>query len=97
MEGFYDLIAILAGIVQTVLYCDFFYLFTTDEKVAKLEEIPENWGWMTERGGKIFILKKAPKLKAEPIPKKLMINMESDIKELIYFMVNLELGNLHYH
>jgi len=56
-------------------YCDFFYLFTTDEKVAKLEEIPENWGWMTERGGKIFILKKAPKLKAEPIPKKLMIGM----------------------
>ncbi|RNA43611.1 ER lumen retaining receptor [Brachionus plicatilis] len=32
-EGFYDLIAILAGIVQTVLYCDFFYLYIT--KVLK--------------------------------------------------------------
>jgi ER lumen protein retaining receptor len=32
-EGFYDLIAIVAGIVQTVLYCDFFYLYIT--KVMK--------------------------------------------------------------
>lgn len=28
-EGFYDLIAIVAGVVQTVLYCDFFYLYIT--------------------------------------------------------------------
>lgn len=32
-EGFFDLIAIIAGIVQTVLYCDFFYLYIT--KVLK--------------------------------------------------------------
>lgn len=32
-EGFYDLIAIIAGVVQTVLYCDFFYLYIT--KVLK--------------------------------------------------------------
>ena len=28
-EGFYDLIAIVAGCVQTALYCDFFYLYVT--------------------------------------------------------------------
>uniref|UniRef100_A0A4X1VZH1 ER lumen protein-retaining receptor n=2 Tax=Laurasiatheria TaxID=314145 RepID=A0A4X1VZH1_PIG len=28
-EGFFDLIAIVAGLVQTVLYCDFFYLYIT--------------------------------------------------------------------
>ena len=28
-EGFYDLIAVVAGCVQTVLYCDFFYLYIT--------------------------------------------------------------------
>jgi len=32
-EGFYDLIAIIAGVFQTILYCDFFYLYIT--KVAK--------------------------------------------------------------
>ncbi|PIK60470.1 putative ER lumen protein-retaining receptor 2, partial [Apostichopus japonicus] len=28
-EGFFDLIAIVAGVVQTILYCDFFYLYIT--------------------------------------------------------------------
>lgn len=28
-EGFFDLIAVVAGVVQTVLYCDFFYLYVT--------------------------------------------------------------------
>ncbi|XP_033108701.1 ER lumen protein-retaining receptor 2 [Anneissia japonica] len=32
-EGFFDLIAIVAGCVQTILYCDFFYLYIT--KVLK--------------------------------------------------------------
>jgi ER lumen protein retaining receptor len=31
-EGFYDMIAIVAGIIQTVLYCDFFYLYITRGK-----------------------------------------------------------------
>jgi len=30
-EGFFDLIAVVAGCVQTVLYCDFFYLYITKE------------------------------------------------------------------
>jgi len=29
MEGFFDFIAVVAGCVQTVLYCDFFYLYVT--------------------------------------------------------------------
>uniref|UniRef100_A0A671LSH3 ER lumen protein-retaining receptor 2-like n=1 Tax=Sinocyclocheilus anshuiensis TaxID=1608454 RepID=A0A671LSH3_9TELE len=28
-EGFFDMIAIVAGVVQTILYCDFFYLYVT--------------------------------------------------------------------
>lgn len=32
-EGFYDIIAIIAGVIQTILYCDFFYLYIT--KVLK--------------------------------------------------------------
>lgn len=29
MEEYFDLIAIVAGCVQTALYCDFFYLYIT--------------------------------------------------------------------
>ena len=32
-EDFKDLIPVIAGIVQTVLYCDFFYLYITKGKV----------------------------------------------------------------
>ena len=28
-DGFFDLIAVVAGCVQTILYCDFFYLYIT--------------------------------------------------------------------
>lgn len=31
-EGFFDMIAIVAGVVQTILYCDFFYLYITKGK-----------------------------------------------------------------
>ena len=38
-EGFFDLIAVVAGCVQTVLYCDFFYLYITKgELKERLEE-----------------------------------------------------------
>jgi ER lumen protein retaining receptor len=36
-EGFFDLIAIVAGAVQTVFYCDFFYLYIT--KVLKGQKL----------------------------------------------------------
>lgn len=40
MEGFFDLIAIIAGIVQTVLYCDFFYLYVTKVLKGKSLKLP---------------------------------------------------------
>lgn len=33
-EGFFDMIAIVAGVVQTILYCDFFYLYVTKGESA---------------------------------------------------------------
>ena len=33
-EGFFDMIAIVAGVVQTILYCDFFYLYFTKGKLV---------------------------------------------------------------
>lgn len=39
-EGHYDLIAIVAGLVQTVLYCDFFYLYITKVLKGKKLSLP---------------------------------------------------------
>ncbi len=44
-------------------YCDYFYLLTTDETIAKLDEIPVTWGWMNIKKSRIEIKKEAPKLK----------------------------------
>lgn len=46
-------------------YCDFFWLLTTDDTIAKIEEIPATWGWLCITDSKIIIKKDAPKL--EPI------------------------------
>lgn len=38
--GFFDLIAVVAGCVQTVLYCDFFYLYVTQVLKSRSLKIP---------------------------------------------------------
>lgn len=38
--GFYDIIAIVAGCVQTFLYCDFFYLYVTKVLKGKKLQLP---------------------------------------------------------
>jgi len=39
-ESFLDMIAVVAGIVQTVLYCDFFYLYITKVLKGKKLQLP---------------------------------------------------------
>lgn len=58
-----------------VPYCDYFYLLTTNEKVATLDEIPENWGWMHIKDGKLVTMKKAPKLSPKPMPKSMIVSL----------------------
>lgn len=43
-------------------FCDYFWLLTTEDSVAKLEEIPPTWGWMQVQGSRIKTMKEAPKL-----------------------------------
>jgi ER lumen protein retaining receptor len=39
-DGFFDIIVVVAGIVQTVLYCDFFYLYVTKVLKGKSLKLP---------------------------------------------------------
>lgn len=57
-------------------YCDYFYLLTDKEGVAKLEEIPANWGWYhINEKGMLKTLKAAPKLSSIPIERSLLCAM----------------------
>jgi hypothetical protein len=57
-------------------HCDYFYLLTTNEKVASLDEIPITWGWYhINPNGILKTMKPAPKLNAEPIGRSMMCAM----------------------
>lgn len=56
-------------------YCDYFYLLTSDETIAKLEEIPPTWGWLCIKGSRIFTKKEAPKLNPKPVSKNFIAAM----------------------
>ena len=46
-------------------HCDNIWLVTSNDKVARIEEIPDSWGWMSLKGMRLKVLKDAPDL--EPI------------------------------
>lgn len=50
-------------------YLNQMYLLTDKENVAKLEEVPEPWGWKHIKNDKVYTMKKAPQLHPEPVPK----------------------------
>lgn len=57
-------------------YCDYFYLLTDKENVAKLEEIPETWGWYhINEKGHFKINKPAPKLTPVTIDRSFLFAM----------------------
>lgn len=50
--------------------CDRWWLVTTTQAIAKLEEIPACWGWMAAGKGGLRIQKPAPLLRPGPLPSK---------------------------
>lgn len=56
-------------------FCDYFWLLTADDGIAKIDEIPATWGWMTVKSGKITTLKEAPKLQPVSISRNFLCTM----------------------
>lgn len=56
-------------------YCDYFYILTDREGVAKMEEIPETWGWLHCTESRIREMKKAPKLNPTPVCRSFLMCM----------------------
>lgn len=57
-------------------YCDRFYLYCTDESVARLEEVPKTWGYiLLNNKGKIKIIKNAPPLKPSALTRSFLATM----------------------
>jgi hypothetical protein len=48
-------------------FCDHWWLVTSDDKVATLDEIPERWGWLALSGKTLKTMRDAPALEAQPV------------------------------
>lgn len=48
-------------------FCNRWWLATYDDTIAKIEEIPDNWGLLVLRGKALVQVKKAPSLKPVPL------------------------------
>jgi len=56
-------------------FCDYFWLLTKSDDVARLEEIPSNWGWLSVKGEKLQCKKDAPKLEPRELTRGFFIAM----------------------
>lgn len=55
-------------------FCDRWYL-VADDNVAKVDEIPETWGWLTPVGDKLRETKAAPALSAKPLAREFVASL----------------------
>lgn len=56
-------------------FCDFFFLVTSDQKIAKLEEIPIPWGWLAFTGARFKVMKKAEQIKSRPLDRAMVCSL----------------------
>jgi hypothetical protein len=73
-------------------YCDYFWLLTDKEGVAKIEEIPPTWGWYhITKNGTVRTMKAAPKLNPIPITRSFMCAMFRRAADLTNFVHRTEI------
>ncbi len=53
-------------------YCDFWWLVTTNEKIAPKDEVPKTWGLLVSKDGELRQVKKAERMKPKTIDRSFM-------------------------
>jgi hypothetical protein len=53
-------------------FCDYWNVVITDEQIVDLAEFPPNWGLLLASGKRVKVLKPAPALTAQPMPRDFM-------------------------
>lgn len=48
-------------------YCDRWFLVTTAREIVRPGELPDGWGWLVVKGGKMSTISKAAKLEPQPV------------------------------
>ena len=55
-------------------FCDKWWLVVSDEKIIQ-NDLPDNWGLIAPRRGKLVVIKQAPKLKCKPLDREFIASL----------------------
>jgi hypothetical protein len=72
-------------------YCDYFYLLTPDDTVAKVDELPIPWGWMVPKGQRFKVMKKAQKMDPRPIDRHILCSLLYTLRAKCYTDINKQI------
>ncbi len=56
-------------------YCDYWWLVVSDPGIVQFGELPYDWGLMVARGRGLAVVKEAPRLAPEPMPRPLQATL----------------------
>lgn len=56
-------------------YMNHWWLVVSDRTIVREGELPDSWGLMAPRGGQLAVVKPAPKLVAEPMPRTMLASL----------------------
>jgi len=65
-------------------YCNYWYLVVSDQGIARVEEIPDDWGLMVKSGDGLRVKKKAPLLNPEPLTLDFVAGLASAVQRTAF-------------
>ena len=62
-------------------FCDWFYLVTNEESIARANEIPTPWGWMVLKGERLKVVKRPEKMKPLPLDRPMLCSLLYSLRQ----------------
>jgi hypothetical protein len=73
-------------------FCDWFYLVTSNDSIAKIDEIPAQWGWMFLNGQRLKVLKKPERMKAVPLDRHMLCSLLFSLRKDCYSQIEKQIN-----
>lgn len=62
-------------------FCDWFYLVTPDESVARVDELPIPWGWMVLKRERFKVVKKPERMKPLALDRPMLCSLLYSVRQ----------------
>jgi hypothetical protein len=74
-------------------FCDWFYLVSNDEAVARPDELPGPWGWMVLKGEKLKTIKKPEKMTPLPLDRHMLCSLLHSVRLQCYADIEKQIAD----